>query len=141
MESKKINLQKRNVISEAVFTASRSSGPGGQHVNKVNTQIELRFNVDASKILREDEKLKIKTVLHSRLSAAGDLIIGSQSERSQLKNKEKAIDKFYTLLSRTLTPRKKRIPTKATAASHLKRLEEKQQRAMNKKLRRNDYSE
>jgi ribosome-associated protein len=133
------HLEKVNVISEARFTASRSSGPGGQNVNKVNTRIELRFNVNGSKLLNDQEKAMIRSALHSQLSGDGDLIITSQTERTQLKNRGKAIDKFYFILDKALTPKKRRIPTKATAASQQKRLEEKRQRGYIKTLRKPDY--
>jgi ribosome-associated protein len=137
-KTKKKYLQDKNLISEVVFTASRSSGPGGQNVNKVNTRIELRFNVYASKLLSDREKAIIKSVLKSKLSANGDLIISSQTGRSQVKNKEKAIEKFYVILGKALTPKKRRIPTKATAASQLKRLEQKKLISRKKTLRTKD---
>lgn len=110
---------------ELVFTSSRSSGPGGQHVNKVSTKVELRFHIPNSGLLNDEEKDILLIKLKNKINSEGELIIVSQDERSQLKNKEKAIEKFYDLLQKALTPPKKRKPTKPTQASKEKRLEEK----------------
>ena len=129
-------LNDRDFINELHFIASRSSGPGGQNVNKVNTKVELRFHVASSAILSEEEKSLILDKLAKKINSEGELILVSQSERSQLKNKEKAIEKFYSLLTRALTPRKKRNPTKPSQASKEERLEEKRKLAEKKERRR-----
>jgi ribosome-associated protein len=116
-------LKGRDFYPEFVFSASRSSGAGGQNVNKVNTKVELRFSVASSQLLSDEEKQIISTRLSTKISLEGDLIVVSQTERSQLKNKENTIDKFYRLLEKALTPRKKRRPTQPTKASKEKRLE------------------
>ena len=110
---------------ELVFTSSRSSGPGGQHVNKVSTKVELRFHIPNSGLLNDEEKDILLIKLKNKINSEGELIIVSQDERSQYKNKKKAIEKFYELLQRALTPPKKRKPTKPTQASKEKRLEKK----------------
>ena len=110
---------------ELVFTSSRSSGPGGQHVNKVSTKVELRFHIPNSGLLNDEEKDILLIKLKNKINSEGELIIVSQDERSQLKNKEKTIEKFYELLQKALTPPKKRKPTKPTQASKEKRLEKK----------------
>ncbi|MBC8488145.1 MAG: aminoacyl-tRNA hydrolase [Bacteroidetes bacterium] len=110
---------------ELVFTSSRSSGPGGQHVNKVSTKVELRFHIPNSGLLNDEEKDILLIKLKNKINSEGELIIVSQDDRSQLKNKEKAIEKFYELLQKALTPPKKRKPTKPTPASKEKRLEKK----------------
>jgi ribosome-associated protein len=138
VESKRKFLEKINLISEVIFTASRSAGPGGQNVNKVNTRVELRFNIDTSQLLTEKEKATLHLKLISKLTNEGELIISSQTERSQLKNKERTIEKFYALLAKALTPVKKRIPTKATTASKLKRLESKRLLSLKKSRRKED---
>ena len=122
---------------ELHFTASRSSGPGGQHVNKVSTRMELRFHIASSSLLSEEEKGLLTEKLATRINTAGELILVSQSERSQLKNKEKVIEKFFTLLKRALSPRKKRKPTKPTQASKEERLEAKRIQSEKKDRRRN----
>jgi ribosome-associated protein len=126
----------RDFTGELNFSASRSSGPGGQHVNKVSTKMELRFHVASSELLTDAEKELISEKLASRINGAGELILVSQSERSQLQNKEKVTEKFYTLLTRALTPRKKRKPTRPSKASKEERLEVKRQQSEKKSHRK-----
>jgi len=109
--------------SEITFSASRSSGPGGQNVNKVSTKVELRFNIPNSNLISDSEKEILLEKLKNKISNEGDLILVSQEERSQLKNKEKVLEKFYELIDDALTPPKKRKPTKPSKASIEKRLE------------------
>jgi len=130
------DLKNRDFSPEFVFTASRSSGPGGQHVNKVSTRMELRFNVKQSSQLTETEKEIIQTKLASKINSEGEFILVSQSERSQLMNKEKVIEKFYLLIIKALTPVKKRKPTKPSRAAKEKRLEEKRIIAEKKERRK-----
>lgn len=125
-----------DLIPELVFCTSRSSGPGGQNVNKVNTKVELRFDIPNSGVLSEEEKSIILVKLKSRINNDGILIITSQEERSQLKNKENTIEKFYALIIKALTPVKPRRRTRPTAASKLKRLTEKKKRGEKKSLRK-----
>lgn len=118
-------LQNRDFSPEFTFNTSRSGGPGGQNVNKVSTKVELRFNVVESVLLWADEKEIILKNLENKINKDGELILVSQSERSQLANKEKVIEKFYMLLRKALTPQKKRKPTKQTKESKEKRLQKK----------------
>jgi len=128
-------LHDRDFMPELTFSASRSSGPGGQHVNKVNTKVELRFRVMDSQLLTESEKLMIIDKLAARINLDGELVLVSQRERSQLKNKEGVIGKFYELLKRALAPRKKRKPSKPSAAAKEKRLMDKKSRSEKKERR------
>ncbi len=130
------DLKNRDFSPEFVFTASRSSGPGGQHVNKVSTRVELRFNVTQSQMLTEAEKEIIQTKLAAKINSEGEFILVSQSERSQLMNKENVIEKFYLLIIKALTPVKKRKPTKPSRAAKEKRLEEKRIIAEKKERRK-----
>lgn len=133
-------LYKRNILEEIKFSSSRSSGPGGQNVNKVNTRVELRFNIPDSQCLTEKEKEVLLIFLKNKISGIGELIIVSQSERSQLGNKEAVKTKFFALLAKTLTPAKKRRPTAPTRASKEKRLENKRITSERKSVRRKtDY--
>ncbi len=118
-------LNDRDFGPELTFTASRSSGPGGQNVNKLSTKVELRFNILQSTLLSEEEKATILEKLSTKINSYGELIVVSQSERSQLQNKEKTIERFYTLLAKALMPVKKRKPTRLPRAAKEKRLEEK----------------
>ena len=128
-------LKDRNFSPEFTITASRSSGPGGQNVNKVSTKVELRFNVIQSTLLTAEEKEIIQSKMAAKMNSEGEIILVSQSERSQLKNKENAIEKFYTLLTKALTPVKKRKPTKPSLATREKRLEEKRMQSEKKDRR------
>jgi ribosome-associated protein len=129
-------LNNRDFYREFIFSASRSSGPGGQNVNKVSTKVELRFDIPRSILLSEEEKALLMLKLRKKISAEGFLIIVSQSERSQLKNKEKAIEKFYLLVTKALTPVKKRKKSRPSAASKEKRLDDKKMVAEKKARRR-----
>lgn len=118
-------IRNRDFSSELIVSASRSSGAGGQNVNKVSTKIELRFHVESSQVLTDSEKAIIIEKVANKISLEGFLIIVSQTERSQLRNKEVALEKFYALLEKALKPKIKRKATKPTRASKEKRLETK----------------
>lgn len=128
-------VYKRDFEPELDFTASRSSGPGGQSVNKVNTKITLRFDIDNSHLLSEEEKEKLKKKLSNKISNDNILIVSAESERSQLRNKEEAISKFYQLLKDAFKQQKKRKKTKPTKASKEKRIKQKKIQAEKKKTR------
>ena len=129
-------LNERDFSNELHFSASRSRGPGGQNVNKVNTKVELRFHVASSSLLSDEEKALLLEKLVKKINAEGELILVSQTGRSQMKNKEKVIEKFYALLIRALTPRKTRKPTEPSQASKEERLETKRKQAEKKDRRR-----
>jgi ribosome-associated protein len=131
-------IRERINSSELKFSTSRSSGPGGQNVNKVNTKVELRFNIASSTFLTDTEKEAIHDALRNRISNEGDLLIVSQSERTQLQNKKKAEDSFYSLIAKALTPKKERRATRPTKASKEKRIEEKKKHSQIKTLRKID---
>jgi ribosome-associated protein len=131
-----MNINERDFSGEFHFSASRSSGPGGQNVNKVSTKVELRFHVASSILLTDAEKDLLAEKLASKINAAGELILVSQSERSQLKNKERVTEKFYTLITKALTPRKRRKATRPSQASREERLETKRRQSEKKALRR-----
>ncbi len=130
------DVLKKQLEQEIIYSATRSSGPGGQNVNKVNTQVELRFSVKNSGLFSGEEKDRIFLKLKNRINTEGELIITSQSGRTQLDNKEKAREKFFELLEKALTVRKKRIKSTPTLASRLKRLESKKNQAQKKLLRK-----
>ncbi len=121
---------------EIRYATSRSSGPGGQNVNKVNTKVELRFNIPSSGSLSDEEKELIISKLQNRITNEGDLLIISQSERTQLRNKQKAEERLFRLLSSALTIKPARKATRPTLASKVKRVEAKKKRGQIKSLRK-----
>jgi len=124
-----MDFAERNFSSEFVFQASRSSGPGGQNVNKVSSKVELRFDVRNSLLLSEEEKRIVLDKLGNKLNKQDELVLVAQTDRSQLKNKEKVVEKFYALLQQCLMPAKRRYKTRPTKASVEKRLESKRANA------------
>ena len=122
--------------NELNFSFSRSGGPGGQHVNKVNTKVELRFAIADSMILAEEEKAILLEKLAKQINQEGELIVIAQETRSQLKNKSKAIEKFYDIINKALKPKKKRKPTSVSKAAKEKRLKQKRELAEKKERRR-----
>jgi ribosome-associated protein len=129
-------LKSRNLESEFVFSMSRSSGPGGQNINKLNTKVELRFNILNSMHFSENEKEIICRKFKNKINKEGELILNSQSERTQLMNKKIVTGKFYNIISKILTPPLKRRSTRPTTASVIKRLEGKRNLSYKKKLRK-----
>ena len=111
-----------DLSAEFQFLTSRSSGPGGQNVNKVNSKVELRFDIQNSDLLSEDQKNILLVKLASKITSEGILSVVSQRDRSQLSNKEDAIEKLYLLISKALTPVKPRKNTRPTKGSVEKRL-------------------
>jgi ribosome-associated protein len=127
-------IRKKDLTQECLFTASKSSGAGGQNVNKVNTKVTLRFDVIHSELLDEEEKGTITCKLRSKLSGEGMLLISAQSHRSQLQNKEAAIVKFNQLIEKAFTFRKKRKASKPSKAAVRKRLQSEKKKWRKKKL-------
>ena len=115
-------MDKSIIASEFSFKAVRSSGAGGQNVNKVSSKVVLSFDLLNSKGLTEDEKIIIQTKIATKLTQDGILILTSEEDRSQLKNKEKVIKKCFKLLENALIIRKKRKETKIPRAVKEKRL-------------------
>jgi len=129
-------LEKEQLISELSFKAVRSSGSGGQHVNKVATKVELYFDLENSSLLTKEKKEKLKEFLSKKLNKDGILILQCSQTRSQLKNKELVIKKFFELIEKGLKEQKKRIPTKVPKSVIKKRLAKKQQIAKKKANRK-----
>ncbi len=122
--------------SEVSFSFTRSGGKGGQNVNKVETKVELAFDVLNSPCLNATQRQTLLLKLASRLDSNGVLRVTSQKHRSQIQNRNDAIAKFIALLAEALAPEKKRTKTKPTKSSKEKRLTAKKQHSEKKSARR-----
>jgi len=116
--------------AEIQLRFSRSSGPGGQHAQKSETRVEAVFDVEASTALTDNQKRRV-------VARAGPMLRAlAQDERSQLRNRELAVERLVEQLRRALRVERRRVPTKPTEASRRRRLEDKQRRSRTKRLRR-----
>jgi ribosome-associated protein len=130
------DIIRRNVEQEFAFATSRSSGPGGQNVNKVSSKVELRFSLIRTSLFSEEEKALIFIKLKNKINLDGELILVSQSERTQVMNRKAVTEKFYRLIAQALTVQAPRRPSKPTNASKLRRLNEKKAHSIIKKYRK-----
>ena len=129
-------MESEVIIQELEFKAVRSSGAGGQHVNKVSSKIELFFNVETSNGLTSEEKELIQTKLANKISKENILTLTCSESRSQHKNKELVIKKLFELLNKSLIKPKLRKATKPSRSSVKNRLEKKKKKAFKKALRK-----
>lgn len=123
------------LLSELIITFSRSSGKGGQHVNKVATKAELAFDINGSECLNEEQKQLIKEKLTNKINEAGLLKLQSSESRSQLSNKENVLKKFKALIEKSLKKPVKRIATSKPLQATESRLTQKRRTSEIKKLR------
>lgn len=124
-----------SLVEECQFTAVRSSGSGGQNVNKVASKVTLSFDVNTSEILTETEKQRIFEKLANRINKNGVLQVSSDSERTQWLNKKAVTLKFILLIRQALKTERKRIATKPSFQSVQKRLDDKKRQSGKKRLR------
>jgi ribosome-associated protein len=129
-------MDKEKIISELDFKAVRSSGAGGQNVNKVSSKVVLSFNLPASQSLSQEEKALAETRLASKLTNDKVLILQCDEDRSQLRNKEIVIRRFLQLMEHSLLVAKERKPTKVPRSVIKKRIEGKRRQADKKQSRR-----
>jgi ribosome-associated protein len=124
--------------SELEYRASRSSGPGGQHVNTTSTRIELLWNVEESRVLSDEQRARLRTRLASRVDSVGTLRIVASARRSQQQNKQAADERLAALVRHALHVPKRRRPTKRPKAANERRLSEKKRRGQIKRARNAD---
>lgn len=127
---------KEDLLNEIYFKTSRSKGPGGQNVNKVESRVDLIFDVAGSKVLNDEQKETVFRKLRNRISNDNLLRLQCDETRSQLKNKEIVSKRFLELIEKALFTRKKRIPTKPGKASRENRLKQKKKLSEKKDLRK-----
>ena len=118
-------MNQEQILNELQFKAIRSSGPGGQHANKVSSKVELSFQIAASDGLTERQKKRLLLKLGNKLSKEGILILQCDESRSQHKNKDLVIKRFFKLLEKSLIVPKARKKSKPTRSSIEKRLKSK----------------
>ncbi len=126
---------------ELTFTTSRSSGPGGQNVNKVSTRVTLLFDVDGSTGLSAQQRELLHARLPGRINREGVLRVVSQRHRTQLANREAAVRRFADLLREALTEAPDRVPVRLPEKLNKLRLEEKRRRGRLKRERATDLSD
>lgn len=122
--------------SEVTFSYARSSGPGGQNVNKTESKVILHWNLDRAGWVPSDVKVRFRDAFGSRLNAEGDVVIHSDESRDRLANEKSCMEKLTNMLRKVWIPPKKRIATKPTRASQRRRIEAKRMRSDAKKARR-----
>ncbi len=133
--SKRFNIPDHEIH----FTFSRSSGPGGQNVNKVNTKATLRFNLEATRAFPQEVKKKLRRRLSSRINQKGVITLSSDRFRSQRANREDVLQRFIRLLEEGLKEKPVRKKTTISQAAKERRLRQKHHRAKIKKARKKDF--
>jgi ribosome-associated protein len=129
------NIDLNKILKEVKYNFSRSGGKGGQNVNKVETKVELVFNINDSMTLPEAAKLILIKKLYNKIDNESNIRVVSQTERTQLGNRKKAIEKFVKMLNNALIKEKVRVKTVKSLSGRLNTLEQKRKLALKKKER------
>ncbi|RFN59363.1 alternative ribosome rescue aminoacyl-tRNA hydrolase ArfB [Marixanthomonas ophiurae] len=129
-------MNTEKLIKELTFKAMRSSGPGGQHVNKTSSKVEVSFSIETSQALSDQEKQRMQQKLQNKISSEGILSLQSSETRSQHRNKAIVIERLINLLKYSLKPVKKRKKTKKPRKAIEKRLKAKKNTALKKANRK-----
>lgn len=139
MDDLRINRRVLIPAADLSWTAVRSSGPGGQNVNKVASKVDLRFDVDGTSALSPEAKERLRRIAGTRIDREGRLLVTSQATRDQSRNLEDAREKLAELVRRALVVPKKRKPTKPSKGAKERRLKEKRVRSEKKDRRRSSW--
>ena len=142
--NKRIAMKPWSIVipeQELEISTSRSGGPGGQHVNKTNSRVTVRWNIPGSQVLSEEQKGRVLEKLANEVTGEGDILVHHSSSRSQLDNKKAAIARLHEKITGALHVPKKRTKTKVSKAKKEKRLQEKSRRGEIKKMRSRRFDE